>query len=148
MSPFLRKNAVILHRQTKNGGMRRRCIHLAYTLHTSPYALAPRLRNHTLDELISKQVYMKSIRRKILTVELFELVELGGIDLKVFILIKNAERAVTAKELEETLGLLPGFSADSLRHLTELYFIERTRNGRYRAKVFPYDGARRPTEKG
>ena len=83
---------------------------------------------------------MKSIRRKILTVELFELVELGGIDLKVFILIKNAERAVTAKELEEVLGLLPGFSADSLRHLTERYFIERTRNGRYRAKVFPYNG--------
>ena len=91
---------------------------------------------------------MKSIRRKILTVELFELVELGGIDLKVFILIKNAERAVTAKELEEVLGLLPGFSTDSLRHLTERYFIERTRNGRYRVLTFPYDGARRPTGKG
>ena len=88
---------------------------------------------------------MKSIRRKILTVELFELVELGGIDLKVFILIKNAERAVTAKELEETLGLLPGFSADSLRHLTELYFIERTRNGRYKTLVFPFNGQGKPS---
>ena len=86
-------------------------------------------------------------KSKTFTLELFELVELSGADLKVYILIKNAGRSVTAKELEQTIGWLPGCGLvqSCLSYLTSNHWIERTRNGRYRLRLFPYNGQRLQT---
>jgi Mn-dependent DtxR family transcriptional regulator len=61
-------------------------------------------------------------------------------------LIKNAGRCVRREELQEILKVDDWTMQRSLAWLERDHYIEHTKNGWYRVKKFPFDGARRPTK--
>ena len=97
--------------------------------------------------LYARLIYKDVMNRKPLEINLQDFLELKGNDLKTYMLIVNAGRCVRREELQEVLQVDDWTMQRSLAWLERDHYIERTKNGWYRKKVFPLDGARRPTKK-
>lgn len=96
--------------------------------------------------LYARLTYRDVMDRKPLEINLQDFLELKGNDLKTYMLIVNAGRCVRREELQEVLQVDDWTMQRSLAWLERDHYIERTKNGWYRVKVFPLDGARRPTD--
>ena len=95
--------------------------------------------------LYARMIYRDVVDRKPLEVAWEEFRSLSGNDLKTMMLIKNAGRCVRREELQEILKVDDWTMQRSLAWLERDHYIEHTKNGWYRVKVMPYDGARRAT---
>jgi len=93
--------------------------------------------------LYARLTYREVMDSKPLEVSLFEFFNLKGNDLKTLMLIKNAGRCVRRDELQEILQVDDWTMQRSLAWLERDHYIEHTKNGWYRVKTFPFDGARR-----
>ena len=95
--------------------------------------------------LYARLIYKDVMNRKPLEINLQDFLELKGNDLKTYMVIKNAGRCVRREELQEVLQVDDWTMQRSLAWLERDHYIEHTKNGWYRVKVMPFDGARKPT---
>jgi len=95
--------------------------------------------------LYARLTYRDVVDKKPLEIGLYEFTQLKGNDLKTYMLITNAGRCVRREELQEVLQVDDWTMQRSLAWLERDHYIEHTKNGWYRVKVMPFDGARKPT---